>query len=132
MLIDDTAGQEQIVINAQKDMHTKVANDQSLFVGNNRNEEVAVDDGLKVGGNKTTLVTGESYHSSGGLMTHVSDTEVFIGCGGSYIRLTPGQIEIGSAIIKILGDTMVSTEAVLINSVASGQNIIKGGTVIIN
>lgn len=132
MLIDDTAGKEQIIINAQKDMHTKVANDQSLFVGNNRNEEITTDDGLKVGGDKTTMVTGACYTSSGGLMTLVSDTEVFIGCGASYIKLSPGDIEIGSKIIRILGDALVSTEASLVQSKASGQNVIKGGVVIIN
>ncbi len=132
MLLDDTAGKEQIIINAQKDMHTKVANDQSLFVGNNRNQEVTADDGLKVGGNMTTFVTGESYHSAGGLMTHVSDTEVFLGCGSSYISITDGVIEIGSKIIRIVGESMVSTEASLVTSNAFGQNVIKGGVVLIN
>lgn len=131
MLIDDTAGEEKIVINAQKDMNTSVANDQTLFVGNDRIEEVTTDDSLKVGGDKTTYVGGASYHSSKGTMTHVSDTEVFLGCGGSYISITPEMIEIGSKLIKIVG-LQVMTEASLVVSNASAQNIIKGGTVIIN
>lgn len=132
MLIDDTAGKEQIVINAQKDMNTTVANDQSLKVGNDRSSEITGNDNETVGKDKFVGVTGMYGMHSDGLMSLGSESEIILGVGSSSISIIDGMIEISSKVIKITGESMVATEAMLVTSNASGQNILKGGVVIIN
>ncbi len=54
--MDDTAGEEQLRVNAQYDMNSNVNHDQTLDVGNNQTESVAVDRSRKVGSNETIAI----------------------------------------------------------------------------
>jgi type VI secretion system secreted protein VgrG len=56
MSMDDTAGEEQIRINAQHNMDTTVGNDQTLKVGNNRTKDIGVDEVMSVGNNQKLKV----------------------------------------------------------------------------
>ena len=56
MSMDDTAGKEQLRVNAQYDMNSNVNHDQTLDVGNNQTEKVAVDRTRDVGNNETVTV----------------------------------------------------------------------------
>jgi type VI secretion system secreted protein VgrG len=59
MTMNDTAGTQALDIHAQKDMSTKVLNDQNNNIGNNRATGVAVDDSLDVGANQVLTVGGD-------------------------------------------------------------------------
>ncbi len=52
MSMDDTAGAEQLRLNAMYNMNSNVNNDQTLDVGNNQTEKVAVDRTRTVGNNE--------------------------------------------------------------------------------
>ncbi len=54
--MDDTAGVEQLRVNAQYDMNSNVNNDQTLDVGNNQTQTVGVDRKRDVGKNETVSV----------------------------------------------------------------------------
>lgn len=54
--MDDTAGKEQLRVNAQYDMNSNVNNDQTLDVGKNQTEKVGVDRTRDVGSNETISV----------------------------------------------------------------------------
>lgn len=56
MSMDDTAGKEQIRVNAQYNMDTTVGNDQTLKVGNNRTKDIGVDEVMSVGNNQKLKV----------------------------------------------------------------------------
>ena len=54
--MDDSAGVEQLRVNAQYDMNSNVNHDQTLDVGNNQTEKVVVDRTREVGNNETIAV----------------------------------------------------------------------------
>ena len=56
MTMDDTAGAEQLRLNAMYNMNSNVNNDQTLDVGNNQSENVGVDRARTVGNNETVSV----------------------------------------------------------------------------
>jgi type VI secretion system secreted protein VgrG len=63
---EDKKGEEQLYMQAEKNMDTLVKNDQSLTVGNNRTKSVAVDESTDIGRNRTETVSGdESIQISG-------------------------------------------------------------------
>lgn len=73
---EDKKGEEQLYIQAEKNMDTLVKNDESLTVGNNRTKTVKVDEKTDVGRNRTETVTGdESITISGKRVEVVSKSE---------------------------------------------------------
>jgi len=56
IILDGTDAGQHFRIHAEKDMTTRVNNDDTISVGNNRNEEVRVDESVKIGSNQSLEV----------------------------------------------------------------------------
>ena len=65
MIMEDATGNQRLDFQAQKDMNTKVLNDQSALIGNNRSLDVTGNDSTTVGQNRTIKVTGSESTTVG-------------------------------------------------------------------
>jgi type VI secretion system secreted protein VgrG len=63
--LNDTAGQEKIVIHGQYDMESTIEHDQTLTVHNNRTSTIDVDDAKTVGSNQTIDVGADQKETVG-------------------------------------------------------------------
>ncbi|MBN6077111.1 type VI secretion system tip protein VgrG, partial [Aggregatibacter actinomycetemcomitans] len=73
MIMEDATGNQRLDFQAQKDMNTKVLNDQSASIGNNRSLDVTGNEDNTIGGNRTVKVTGTQTYTIGkGRTTTVS------------------------------------------------------------
>jgi type VI secretion system secreted protein VgrG len=68
---EDKKGEEQLYMQAEKNMDTLVKNDQSLTVGNNRAKSVAVDETTDIGRNRTETVAGDELIQISGTRTEL-------------------------------------------------------------
>jgi type VI secretion system secreted protein VgrG len=71
MRFEDKKGEEQLYMQAEKNMDTLVKNDQSLTVGNNRTKSVAVDETTDIGRNRTETVSGDELIQISGARTEL-------------------------------------------------------------
>jgi len=58
LMFEDKAGSELIRVHGQKDMATRIENDQSSSIGRSRTDAITKDDSESVGGNQQHQVTG--------------------------------------------------------------------------
>ena len=65
LVMDDTAGKEELRMHAQFDMNTVVENDQTTTVHNNRTDQIDVDDSETVGNDQTGTVGNNQTLSVG-------------------------------------------------------------------
>jgi type VI secretion system secreted protein VgrG len=65
MMFEDKSGVELLRMHAQKDMKSRVNNDQSLSVGNNRSDAIQANDAETVGGNQSHNVDGNKNSTVG-------------------------------------------------------------------
>ncbi|WP_373819608.1 type VI secretion system tip protein TssI/VgrG [Glaesserella sp.] len=65
MIMEDATGNQRLDFQAQKDMNTKVLNDQSASIGNNRSLDVTGNDSTTIGQNRTIGVTGSESTTVG-------------------------------------------------------------------
>jgi type VI secretion system secreted protein VgrG len=95
LYFEDETGNEEVYIQAEKDLNTlvkndedrKVQHDQTLAITNNKNEKVGNNSSLKVG-KQLTIEAGDS---------------ITIKVGGSEIKLTGSSISIKSSVVEING-----------------------------
>ena len=155
---DDSKGKEEIFLNAQYDMNSKVGHDRTLMIGNNDTIDVKVDRTEKVGGNETITVekdrtetvkgketikvTGDRALTVTGKDTIDVTGDVSISSKGkvkitsvSEIKLEVGgsSITIGPTNIEIaagVGVKVVGNATAELS--ASGQTTVKGAIVMIN
>ncbi|MCY2962998.1 MAG: type VI secretion system tip protein VgrG, partial [Planctomycetota bacterium] len=141
--LDDTAGKEQIRVNAQQNMDTVVGNNQTLVVGNDRTstiknndtltvgvnavESVGVDKSVKVGSNMNVQVGKNLMVNAGSTLT--------LKCGASQIFMNAGGvITISGTIITIAAASNASVVApfteivggVMLMTVGGAANIMQG------
>jgi type VI secretion system secreted protein VgrG len=69
MSMNDTKGEEKIIIHGQYDMETTIENDQTLTVHNNRTSTIDVDDSETVGSNQTINVGADQSETIGANQT---------------------------------------------------------------
>ncbi|WP_428649234.1 type VI secretion system Vgr family protein [Roseibium sp.] len=123
-VMDDTKGQEEIGVHAQKDMNTVIENDETLHVKNCRDTKIDVDRTEKVG-NNTTETIGKTWKVTAG-------TKIEFICGASSIVMTPGQIKIDSPMIDINAKMSLNAKSMMTTVSGSAILTLKGGLVLIN
>ncbi|MBN9670376.1 type VI secretion system Vgr family protein [Roseibium aggregatum] len=123
-VLDDSKGQEQIGIHAQKDMDTVIENNESLHVKNCRDTKIDVNRTEKVGQNVTEDI-GMMWKVKAGMMIEFK-------CGASKIVMTPSSIDIKSPMINIKASGMLTESAPVTQVTGSGLLTLKGGLVMIN
>lgn len=118
---EDNKGKEELFIQAQKDLTTKVKNDSSTTVGNDHSHTVTKNMTVKVqeGDYKTTVSQGEMtidvpvnlYKLAAdeiklecnGYEVHMDKTGISLVCGSSQIIMTPTGMLISGAVVKMNG-----------------------------
>ncbi len=123
-VMDDSKGQEEIGIHAQKDMNTVIENNETLHVKNCRETKIDVDRTETVG-NNTTEKIGKTWKVTAG-------TKIEFNCGASKIIMTPGSIEIKSVKIDVQAQAMLTAKAPMTTVEGSALLTLKGGLVLIN
>ena len=116
-VIDDSAGDELMKLHAQKDLQTKVLNDERREVDKNRTTEVGADDTLDV--TKTlTIKAGD---------------KITLTVGMSKIEMTADKVVIEAPTVEIKAGMQLQTSGgVSASHKAGGQMEIKGAVVMIN
>ena len=143
MSMDDATGNEQIRMNAQKNMNSNVNNDQTLSVGNNRTDTIGNDDTLKVGNNSTTSVGNDmsvdvannQTTDAGKKIVMNAGSSITLKCGASKIFMNSGGvINITGTIITTMAAANAAVVAPLTQVVggamlttAGGINMLQGG-----
>jgi type VI secretion system secreted protein VgrG len=129
--MDDTAGKEQIRMNAQYNMDTAVGNNQTLIVnvdrtskvGNNDSLTVGVNSTENVGNNKTVKVGNNMNVNVGKKLVMNAGTSITLKCGASRIYMNAG------GVITITG-TIITTAAAANASVVAPLTQIVGGAML--
>lgn len=115
--MDDTKGQEKIVLHGQKDWETKIENDRKTVIV--RNDELTV-----TKGDQTTTVTA-------GKCVIEARQSIELRVGSSKVRIDSTGVTIEGIICKISGTAQASMNAPLTTVTASGILTLKGGLTII-
>lgn len=116
-VFDDTKGDELVRTHAERDMETKVLNDERRNVSQNRKSEIDANDTLLVG--KELFIDAK--------------TKITLKCGGSTIVMDPSSIEIKSTNIEIKAGAQYKSSAGMTSEHKAGALMdIKGALVKIN
>ena len=85
---EDAAGEENLFMHAQKDMTTKVLNNQTTNVLANRVENIGANTKVNIGGNRIERVGGSQTQTVGGgnLFGLIGMLSGLIGAGGSFLK----------------------------------------------
>ncbi|MBX7077885.1 MAG: type VI secretion system tip protein VgrG [Nannocystaceae bacterium] len=138
LTFEDLAGEEQIIVHAQKDLNEKVENNHSLGVGADQSYAVTKNQTITVGGDQKITVDGSQFITvkgqpaqggfkgsstavTGHLKMTASDTayvsapnKITLECPGSSITLEPGKISItagGHATIVLDANALMKSAA---------------------
>lgn len=123
-VLDDSKGQEEIGIHAQKDMNTVIENNETLHVKNCRDTKIDVDRTEKVGMNVTEKI-GMNWKVTAG-------TKIEFICGASKIVMTPASIKIESVLIDISASAKLGAKGTLTDVNGTALLKLHGGLVLIN
>jgi type VI secretion system secreted protein VgrG len=100
LMFEDAAGEELVLMRAQKDHVREVLNDESISVSNNRSKTVAVDETETVGGNRKESISGDRVMTIGqNQRLSINHDESVLVKGSSR-----GKVE-GAAMRVIVGDS---------------------------
>ncbi|SON55875.1 putative type VI secretion system protein VgrGA [Hartmannibacter diazotrophicus] len=124
LIFDDTAGNELVRGHAQKDMETRIENDERREIGNDQTLTI---DGFR----KTKIDRSDDLKITQSLKIEAG-TSVEIVCGQSKIKMTPADITIESINITVKANGMLNTQGTMAEHKASGPMTIKGAVVLIN
>jgi len=112
--LDDTPGDEKIIVHGQYDMATTIEHDESYDIGNNRKTTVAVDDSETIGANQTVEVGANQNVTIGAkreLSIKASDT-VDIGASRSVTTVGSYELTVGGSLkIGVTGSISISANA---------------------
>ena len=131
---EDKAGEEDLFVQAQKDMHVTVLNDQTSTIKKNRTVTVEdADDVLTVKTGKRTLdVAGDETHDNKAKLTYTIKDDLALTVGGKLTLKVTGDLTLQvTGAVKIESDAdvnlsakgAVNQKAVGAMSSESGQNI---------
>lgn len=131
MTMDDTAGNEQIRVNAQYNMDTTVGNNQTLAIGvdrtdsigNNDTRTVAVDSTATIGNNRAATVGNNETVTVGNNILIEAGTSITLACGASTIHMNQ------AGVIMISG-TYVTSAAMALNSIIAPMTEIAGSNML--
>jgi type VI secretion system secreted protein VgrG len=128
---DDTAGAEQIRVNAQYNMDTTIGNSETLSVGvdrtasvgNNDSLTVGVDSTADIGSNQTTIVGTDATYDVAGNITINAGTSITLKTGVSTIHMNQ------AGVITISGQ-FVSSLAKATNTIVAPMTEIAGSNML--
>ena len=123
-VMDDTKGQEEIGVHAQKDMDTVIEHDENLHVKNNRDTKIDMNRTEKVGVNVTEEI--------GAIWKVKAGAKIVFECGASKITMTPANIKIESPMIDVKAMATLNASSPLTTVDGTGILTLKGGLVLIN
>ncbi|HEY4121191.1 MAG TPA: type VI secretion system tip protein TssI/VgrG [Byssovorax sp.] len=126
---DDSAGNEMLSTNAQKDASHSVGNDASHSVGNDYDQDIGGDEQRSVNGDKTASVGGAKSTSVGGPHAETNGQDKSVTVAGTY-RVDAEEIDLfGTAEVHAQGK-MVSAFGDTISLMTSGgaSFILKGSS----
>ncbi len=116
---EDLAEQEEIRIQAQRDLNTRIQHDETHFLGNNQTIEIGDNRKTEIGGNDTTHVGGDMEVQVDGEILIESKKKITLKVGSSTITMTEGKIVIESG--------TVLNEGHMQSQIASGGNFVQTG-----
>ena len=127
MSMDDATDNQQLRINAQKDMTTNVNNDQTLTVGNDRSEDIVNDDttnilnnlSVTVDNDQTIMVGNNQETVVGNDIEIAAGTSITLACGASTIHMNQ------AGVITISGQ-FVTKAAKATNSIIAPMTEVAG------
>lgn len=91
VMFEDKAGQELLRMRAEKDMATRVNNDQSLSVGKNRKASIEANDTEEVLGNQKKTVEGDKMSSVLGQVVSAVGKDQLTNVLGSMVSMAGGE-----------------------------------------
>ncbi len=135
--MDDTAGQEQLRVNAQYNMDTTIGNNQTLAVGVDRTDQIGNNDTLtigvdsltQIGNNATRIVGNNETETVANNIVIESGTSITLACGASTIHMNQaGVITISGQFVTSAARASNSTLAPL-TQVAGGNMLTQAGLI---
>ncbi|MCB2078753.1 MAG: type VI secretion system tip protein VgrG [Novosphingobium sp.] len=130
---EDKTDEEELYVHAEKDMNTRIRNNEThkvgtdveVYVGNDRQTEIEHDDTLDVG-NTLKIDAGNEIQMT-------ATNKITITCGQSSITLTPTEIKIQTPTLTAKGDMSATLKSGLSVTVDGGvSTVVKAGIVKIN
>lgn len=131
--MEDETDNEELLIRAEKDLHTfvrhfefhSIGGKSQIFVGKDREVEVKENENIKIGASQTVDVTDE--------ITIKAGSKITLKCGTSTIEMTPSKITVSSTEIEIKADaTLKAKGTAMATFESSGMTEVKGTMVKIN
>lgn len=105
-VMDDTAGDELVRLHAQRDLESKIENDERRDIGMNRATKVGIQDKLDVGV-QLNITAG---------------AQISMTVGASTIVMTPASISITSPVVNVMGTSAVNVTAGAAMNLTSGMS----------
>ncbi len=124
VMFEDMAGQELLRMRAEKDMATRVNNDQQLSVGRNRKSTIEANDREDVVGNQTKSVGGDKTSSIVGQLVNTIGKDQLTSVVGSIVNMAGGDRvvqTVGSASHAALSHNISSSAG---TTITCGQSMI--------
>lgn len=129
--MDDTAGSEQILTNAQHNMDTTVGNNQTLIVNVDRSEDIGNNDSLKVGNNRTENIGVNKDVTVGSNMNVDVGSKLVINAGSSItLKCGASRIHMNSGGMITISGTIITTAAAANAAVAAPLTQIVGAAML--
>jgi len=131
---EDLSGSEDLLIHAEKDMHTEVEHDDTQSVQNDRKIEVDGKHTETITGDTSITITqgNQSTKISLGSATHEAMQQIELKVGQSTIVLTQQGITIKGLMISIQGTVQLEAKAPMTTVNADALLTLKGGITMIN
>lgn len=129
--MDDTAGQEQLKMNAQYNMDSTVGNNQTLIVNVDRTEDIGNNDTLKVGVDKTEHVGNNKDVTVGNDMNVDVGNKLVVNAGSSIeLKCGASKISMNSGGVITISGTIITTAAAANAAVAAPMTQVVGGVML--
>lgn len=131
---DDATGSELVYMHVQKDMKTKVKNDQTLIVKNDRTVTIEGKETVTITGDQsTTLKLGDlKVKAELGAITMEAMQSITLKVGMSTLTVNQMGIELKGMMIKIDGTIQTQLKGLMVDVNASGILTLKGTIMMLN
>jgi uncharacterized protein (DUF2345 family) len=127
--LNDTAGEEKIIVHGQYDMESTIENDQTLTVHNNRTSTIDVDDSETVGSNQTIKIGADQSETIGANQTVKvgANQSVKVGSSKTETITVAKALSIGAAYQVSVGAAMNESVGALKAEEIGGAKIVGVG-----
>ena len=129
---EDKTGEEELVIFAERDLHSRVRNDESHLVARDTTTNVGRDRLVKILGTDTLDVTDKIKIDSGTEIAITAQSKITLTVGGSSITLDSSSIKTVATMLDMKGQSKADLAAPMTTIKADGILTAQGGLVKIN